>query len=348
MPSCLSSRACGFNLEHMVKWPCSNSSRTSSNSSSPSSTLTELSNSPVPISDQKTRTPRKRPNQTYNEAAALLSMASPNIFKIKHLSKRTSNPFKFIKNQYNFFNEPPELISPVPLIENSGFLLRQRIMNKPCSSTDLKFSSSCQIAGEIESITVSSEISDGCLDDFNTESILIEEIEQGIDSIMRDSQPISEKYESSDNLAYDFKIEYDYPMGLGFGVRNGVRALKKADHRNWWKFPMVDVVNTSPAVTEKCEKYQVGNKKKKKVEELGKSESGFRHRNFNSGDMNLNSGNEQRIGLKLDYDGVLNGWADKGLPVPEEISPSSSPASDINVSFNLFGFVFQRQFHTSL
>ncbi|MFS7930841.1 hypothetical protein Hanom_Chr04g00348971 [Helianthus anomalus] len=54
MSSCLSSGACGFDLEHMVKWqPYGNSSTTISNMSSPSSTLSNSSNSLVTISNQK-------------------------------------------------------------------------------------------------------------------------------------------------------------------------------------------------------------------------------------------------------------------------------------------------------
>ncbi|KAI3811467.1 hypothetical protein L1987_21191 [Smallanthus sonchifolius] len=285
MSSYLSSRACGFDLEHMVKCPCSNSSTTTSNSSSPSSTLSESSHSPIAISTQKPRTLRKRPNQTYNEASALLSMASPNIFKIKYLSRRTNNLLPK-------FNEPPELISRFPV--TGKFLLRHR----PCSLTGLKITNSCQNAGEMKSI-----------DDFDTESILIDGNEQGIDSIMGDCKPISQNHESNDNICYG------YPMGLGFRVRNGVRALKNADDRNWWNIPMVDVGNSSPEAIGKCEKSPAG-KKKKKAEE-------FRQGNFNSGD-------GQRLGLKLDYDGVLDDWADRGLPLPEEMWPSSSPGGDIH------------------
>ncbi|KAK1420875.1 hypothetical protein QVD17_22805 [Tagetes erecta] len=43
----------------------------------------------------------------------------------------------------------------------------------------------------------------------------------------------------------------------------------------------------------------------------------------------MSPGNGERLELKLDYDGVLEEWGDKGLPLPEEISPSSSPGVDI-------------------
>ncbi|KAJ0788387.1 hypothetical protein HanPI659440_Chr05g0191091 [Helianthus annuus] len=285
MSSCLSSRACGFDLEHMVKWqPYGNSSRTTStsNTSSPSSTLSNSSNSPVTISNQKPRTPRKRPNQTYNEAAALLSMASPNIFKIKHLTKRTTNLSKFTKHLDNFGNEPPELI-----------FFNSQIIKKPCFLTDLKTINSCRL-----------EQSKEYLDDFDTELILNDEIEQGIDSIMGDCTAISENHGTNDTVSSEFhNCCYGYPMGLGFGVRNRVRALKNADDRHWWKFPMVEVVNTSPAAIVNCERSPAG--KKKKTVPL------------------------RKLVLKLDYDGVLNDWAGKGSPVPEEIIHAKAANIDI-------------------
>ncbi|XP_076956380.1 protein CHLOROPLAST IMPORT APPARATUS 2-like [Bidens hawaiensis] len=283
MSSCLSSRACGFDLEHLVKWQISNNysrtTTTTSNSSSPSSTLSESSNSPITISNQKPRTPRKRPNQTYNEAAAVLSMASPNIFKLNNIPKFTKQHLP------GFFDHPPELI-----MNNSGGLLQRQFTNKPCSLTDLKIHNSCQV--------------NEFLDDFDTGSILNEEIEEGIDSIMGDCNSITGNHELIDNNCYG------YPMGLGFGVRNGVRALRNAGERNRCNFTMVDVVNTSLAVIGKC----VGKKKKKRVEDLMRPKSEVR----------------RGLVLKLDYDAVLNEWADKESPVPEDISHSSSSRGDIH------------------
>ncbi|KAI3772127.1 hypothetical protein L6452_03302 [Arctium lappa] len=332
MSSCLSSRACGFDLEHMIKWPCSSTSgRTTSNSSSPSSTFSESTNSPITISTRKPRTPRKRPNQTYNEAAALLSMACPNIFSTIHLTNRTSNPPKH--HHRHFFNNPPELLLPFPVIENSGFLLRN--MEKPCPLIiEPKVASSCPI--ETESSSVFVESSDGYGDDFDTESMLDEEMEQGIDSIMGDSNSVLEIDESNGVIASHFDTYYGYPMALGsvgkselnfgFVMRNGARVLRKGDERNLGGFPAVKMVNISPP---KSEKSPVGkkNNKKKKVEELMKSGSEFRQGNLNSGE---ESGIGKRFILKLDYDAVLNAWSDKGSPLPEEAPPSASSGADIH------------------
>ncbi|KAJ9548508.1 hypothetical protein OSB04_021051 [Centaurea solstitialis] len=322
MSSCLSSRACGFDLEHMIKWPCSTSGRTSSNSSSPSSTLSESSDSPT----RKPRTPRKRPNQTYNEAAALLSMACPNVFTTVHLTNRTT--FLPKHHHHGFFNKPPELILPFPVIESSGFLLlrRQRTANKPRPIiVEPNVADSCRISEEFESNSVY---------DFDTESMLDEEMEQGIDSIMGDSNSIPEFDESNDVIASRFDACYGYPIGLGlvpnseldsgFLLRNGERALRKGDDQNLSSSPAVQMVSVSPPpAPPKPEKTPVGKKKKKnkkkKVEELMKpeSESEFRQGNCNSGD---------GLMLKLDYEAIMDAWSEKGSPVPED----TPPAADIH------------------
>ncbi|KAF5772439.1 hypothetical protein HanRHA438_Chr13g0587671 [Helianthus annuus] len=185
-------------------------------------------------------------------------MASSNIFKTKHLTKRTTNLSKFTKHVDNFGNEPPELN-----------FFNSQIIKWPCFLTDSKTTNFCQL-----------EQSKEYLDDFDTESILNDGIEQGIDSIMRDCTTISENHGTNDTVSSEFhNCCYGYPMGLGFGVRNIVRALKNADDRHWWKFPLVEVVNTSPAAI--CERSPAG-KKKKTVQ--------FR-----------------KLVLKLDYDGVAGG-----------------------------------------
>ncbi|KAL8223063.1 hypothetical protein R6Q57_020462 [Mikania cordata] len=312
--SILSGRAYGFDIEAVLKSPSMSCSRTSHSSSSPSSTLSESSNSPIAISNRKPRTPRKRPNQTYNEAAFLLSTACPKVFSIttknknKNLSKFTA------QNGGNSFQDPPELI------ENTGFLLRTE---KPISV----FESKVEIGyRNCNSSSNSMELCDGFGDDFDTESMLDEEIEEGIDSIMGTS---SESHESNDDSWLNSNTCYGYPLGLGFGgnlefnfgcfgMRNGVRAMKNGDDGNWWRIPTVNVVNVSPPV--KVEK------KKMKVEELIKrSESESESELVNSC-----RETDSKLLLKLNYDDVLNAWSDKGSPLPEEISGSESPGGDIH------------------
>ncbi|KAI3775284.1 hypothetical protein L1987_49855 [Smallanthus sonchifolius] len=311
MASCLSGgtgRAYGFDLENIVKVSSSTSSR-NSNSSSPSSTLSESSNSPTVLSTRKPRTPRKRPNQTYNEAAALLSTACPTIFSITKKNNKQSKP----PNMHTYlFNEPPELLLPFPVTERP-------VKVKP---REIEFNGSWNYSPNSNSL----ELSEGCYDDFDAESILDEEIELGIDSIMGNSN-------STPESDFNYNTCYGYPMGLGFGgnlefkfgLRNGVRALKNVDEWNW-SFPAVNVMNISPPVTIKSKKSPIG--KKKKVEELMKLEPELRIPIV--GEENLNLENGPRLLLKLNYDKVLKAWSDKGSPLLEKISSPESPGSDIH------------------
>ncbi|EYU19419.1 hypothetical protein MIMGU_mgv1a023217mg, partial [Erythranthe guttata] len=80
-------------------------------------------NCPLAISTRKPRTPRKRPNQTYNEAAAILFTAYPKIFPTK------ANPCKFTKshggNEKNpFLFETSDLLMPFRVMDDgSEYLL---------------------------------------------------------------------------------------------------------------------------------------------------------------------------------------------------------------------------------
>lgn len=263
-------RTYGFELE-IVKSP-STSTRTSQTSSSPSSTLSESSNSPHAISTRKPRTPRKRPNQTYNEAAALLSTAYPNIFSTKHLTK---NSRKFAKpHDCSFFDESSEILLPFRTIDESAFLLQPSpIQAKPCSSMEPKVARFCGEAhrsnssgGEMEIDSKVNNCSGLCdeyyEDDFDAESIILdEEIEEGIDSIMGnlcvDNDAVDELNSGSSypmGQIGQFNSWYGNPMGIGFGGkfqfgfghRRGIRALRHVDEGNWWSFPVVDVLQISP------------------------------------------------------------------------------------------------------
>nr|XP_043628222.1 protein CHLOROPLAST IMPORT APPARATUS 2 isoform X2 [Erigeron canadensis] len=348
MSSCLSGgRAYGFDIENIMKCQSTtSSSRNSHSSSSPSSTLSESSNSPITISNRKPRTPRKRPNQTYNEAAVLLSIACPKVFSTKNLTKKNNKNNKLSKFTRqcsigtNSIHESSEL-----LIENSGFLLHEPCMEKqkppPNSVLESKVLNSCQNSPdgiEFRSSNSMELCDDGFGDDFDTESMLDEEMEEGIDSIMGNT---CSNYSNIEKEKYTNTC-YGYPMGLGFGgnlefnfgfgMRNGVRALKNGDDGHWWNFP---VVNVSPAVVPVKVKKPPVEKKKKKVEDLMKR---------SEPELELELREERKcipeiiatnkLSLKLNYDDILNAWSDKGSPLPEEISGSESPGGDIHIGSN--------------
>ncbi|XP_038710753.1 protein CHLOROPLAST IMPORT APPARATUS 2 isoform X2 [Tripterygium wilfordii] len=305
--SCLSGsgRAYGLDLE-LVK-STSTCTRTSQ-TSSPSSTVTESSNSPLAITTRKPRTPRKRPNQTYNEAAALLSNVYPNIFSIKHLTK----PHKFTKPHESFFEESSDLLLPFRVFDNCGFLLHHPVPEKPNSRIESKLASfSCQSSGEIDSVANSIGFCEEYSEDFDAESILDEEIEEGIDSIMGNLSSSSSNNDNNCGNSIPIGLGFGGNLGFRFGVRREIRAFRHVDNGNWWSFPTVDVHQISPRLNKNNNwnsNSKSGEKKKKKVD--SKSPELAKENSANAG-----------LLLKLNYDDVLNAWSDKGSPFSDE-SPS--------------------------
>ncbi|KAJ0677173.1 hypothetical protein HanRHA438_Chr12g0537651 [Helianthus annuus] len=109
----------------------------------------------MPISTQKPRTTRKRPNQTYNEAVALLSTACPTIFS----TTKKHNNHSTLPNQHSYlFNNPTELLLP----------------EKPIKAKPIDFN------GNLNWSTILSSLEQGNHDDFETESMLDEEIGRGL------------------------------------------------------------------------------------------------------------------------------------------------------------------------
>ncbi|XP_047958981.1 protein CHLOROPLAST IMPORT APPARATUS 2-like [Salvia hispanica] len=200
-----------------------------SSSSSPSSTLSESSNA---ISTRKPRTPRKRPNQTYNEAAAILSTAYPKIFPAAKAGNSHGGAFMF---------EPSELLMPLRQVDTLRMLL-DLDLEKPVDIKGLR--KACWSTPEISN---SSQCEDE-EEEFDAESILDEEIGGGIESIMGNLEMENKENDAPVNNTFC----YGYPVGLGLESR----AMRGADE--WWKFPCVNVFDVNPNV--------VGGKKKKKVE----------------------------------------------------------------------------------
>ncbi|GFS43776.1 chloroplast import apparatus 2 [Actinidia rufa] len=336
MSSCLSGGA-RYGLELEIVKSLSSSTITS-NSSSLSSSLSESSNSPLAISTRKPRTPRKRPNQTYNEAAKILSTANPNLFSPKHL---LTKPCKFSNPNENFLCDSAELLLPFRVFDNSGFLLHHPIPEKPGFRNEARIANSRQkLCGSPAENEFHSDFN--CYgDDFDAESMLDEEIEEGIDSIMGKLS-----VENESNVAtYIGQIMtcYGYPMGLGFGgkfdsglgMRIGVRPLRNVDEGDWWRFPPVDVVEISP----KLNKYPAEKKKKKKIErpveakipESPKGNSIPKQEEKEHSIPIAKSGPPPGLLLKLNYDGVAHAWSDRGSPFSEEIPGHES---DLHVRFS--------------
>nr|DAD45945.1 TPA_asm: hypothetical protein HUJ06_004175 [Nelumbo nucifera] len=336
MSSCLSGggRTYSFELD-IIKSP-STSSRTSQ-SSSPSSTVSESGNSPLTISTRK-RAPRKRLNQAYNEAAALLSTIYPNIFSTKSLGK----PCKHTK-VYDFFSEEPsELLPPFPGLDTAGFLLHQLAPEKPTFRIESKPANSgekpCQSPSENDCPVNSSSPCNEYEEDFDAESILDEEMEEGIDSIMGNLSVNNNSYDESNTSCYSGQIDTCYAnptelgfggkFELGFGMVGGVRALRHVDDGDWWRFPAVDVLSISPKLN-RASSEKEKKKKKNKVEqkeETKDSASPADTSNSNSNKSNPKSG----LSLKLNYNEVILAWSDRGSPFSDDTPTTDASESDIH------------------
>ncbi|XP_039120045.1 protein CHLOROPLAST IMPORT APPARATUS 2-like isoform X1 [Dioscorea cayenensis subsp. rotundata] len=290
-------RTLGFELD-LVK--ASSPLSRSLQSSSPSSTISESSSSQLTISNKKPRTPRKRPNQSYNEAAALLSFTYPSIFSSSSLRHHPAFP-----------HESPPLLPPFPNPSDSAFLLHEPSPEQPSfriqsSSSPTSF---CVASTAPQPIQV-----DAIEDDFDAESLLDEEPSgEGIDSIFGDNPS---------SLSASSCVNPCIASLMGFGLRFNVnlrRALKKVDDGDWWRSPRVAVNDILPkfkalSASPPLEK----SKKKKKVE---KEET--------KPPLDCNGGKEKattlaRLNLKLDYSEVMKCWADKDSPFGDSGLPESS------------------------
>ncbi|GLU10569.1 hypothetical protein SLE2022_273620 [Rubroshorea leprosula] len=316
-----SGRTYSLDLE-IVKSP------STSHISSPSSTLSESSNSPLAISTRKPRTPRKRPNQTYNEAAVLLSTAYPNVFPPKTLIK----PHKFTSPHGNFFDQSSELLLPFRVIDQghySGFLPHHyQPIEEKTNSLILPYKVVDFCCREIDSGVSSVHFCSELNEEFDAESILDERIGEGIDSIMGNLSVDNEQVDANNG-----GNRYGNPMGLGFGGKfefptTGVRAWRHSDEGNWWNFPTVDMRQISPRITtNKVKKEKKKEKKKKKEVEI---------KDLDEPKENPNPQQNTGLQLKLNYDEVLNAWSDRSCPFADDADSSGSHASARLAQMDLF------------
>lgn len=336
MSSCLSGggRAYRSDLE-IIKSPTTS---WISNSSSPSSSLSESTNSLLAISTRKPRTPRKRPNQSYNEAASILSTAHPKIFPSKHLKipcKLTKSSFEI---ESRFLLEPSELlIRPFQFIDSSGFLLpifeKPRFLTRPKSAEK-----SCQSPGEIDSDRSSLEICDDSHQDFDAEMILDEDIEEGIDSIMGN---LNMKNESTTDTNHDKTMPiktfcYGYPIGLGFdygfGVRRESRAMRNVDEEDdWWRFPSVVDINLAKNRIEKKKKVEIKNLESSKENAASNILPNQENSTCKTAHGESIPQPNARLFLNLNHDSILDAWSDKDSPFSGDSPVSNTAGNDVQV-----------------
>ncbi|CAH8332252.1 unnamed protein product [Eruca vesicaria subsp. sativa] len=311
MSSCLSG---GGTATYTLELKKMKSPPSSHNTPSPSSTISESNSPPFTISTRRPRTRRKRPNQTYNEAAALLSTAYPNIFSSK---RKTPSDTLFLETK-SPLSEASELLLPFELIEEeTGFLFNPAIQTKPYQFLEQNRSE----------------------EDFDTGCILGEEIEQGIDSFMGSNE--SNDGECMKMPWYtSFESAGEFPLGLG--LKNSL--MEDKDDGSLCRYLTVELEHISPRIQTTAELADEGRsdatvvvlkkkrtkKRKKKVVEASESKS--------VEDLKT----EKRVStfLKLDYDRVLEAWSDKESPFSDEFLGSHATGIDIHAmlgEIDLFG-----------
>ncbi|XP_048619645.1 protein CHLOROPLAST IMPORT APPARATUS 2-like isoform X2 [Brassica napus] len=320
MSSCLSGGAtCTFKLKTMKSPPSRAAS--SHNTPSPSSTISESNSPPFTISTRRPRTRRKRPNQTYNEAAALLSTAYPNIF-----SSMRNTLFPGTKSPLSDYDEASQLLLPFETIDE---VFNPAIQTEPYQFLEKK------------ELSFNSEVTRfELLDAFDAESIILddEEIEEGIDSFMGSNE--SNDGECTTMPWYRSSIGFSSPGNslLGLGLRSSLREEDDDDDGSLCRYPTVELKHISPRIqttttaaasTDDVAVDSIKSKKKKTKKKKKKKVAAAAAESRSVEDLTT----EKRVStfLKLDYERVLEAWSDKESPFSDEILGSHATEVDIHI-----------------
>ncbi|GAB2224912.1 hypothetical protein Droror1_Dr00005692 [Drosera rotundifolia] len=279
---------------------------------SPSSTILGLSDSVECISTRKPRSARKRLNQKYNEAAALLSSACPKVFSSRHMLK----PCRFSKMSTEFASLQ-EAESAEQLVTFPGFDERPSFQFEPrviiiSPTNSLNCMELCNLYDAL-----------GDDYDLDTASILDEEIEEGIDSIMGSMIVSFEEAnlgdETRSNPCYGYPLMgFGFNFGFGFMSRRLSSAFRNVDHEGY-SIPFVNVGEISPRFQSKSSTQK--KQKKKKVEDIIKAASRCTYPNSPSPSSEYVApevSDRPRLLLKLNYDEVLKAWSDRGSPFSDK------------------------------
>ncbi|XP_062229717.1 protein CHLOROPLAST IMPORT APPARATUS 2-like isoform X2 [Phragmites australis] len=341
--------------------------------SAASSTLSEASNasssamsSVASLSLKRPRTPRKRPNQTYNEAAALLASMYPSVFPVAK-GLETAPP-RLLGLASAVADNPAcsDLLPPFPVLSHAAFLLRDLPKPQPTPRSPVP-AKSCPSPAAVSSVfsefrdpSPSSATSDAAVadepgeldfddDGFDADSILgvVEEVAaEGIDGIMG-------KLTMESNAVTVASINSDLPssrihpylrslMVLGLGFRHDQRNITQALKRHnfdpeWWMYPAIPVNDIAPApppsvampaVSEKKSKKKgVGREKDVAVGQCKKDVEGIL--DSANGDTGILALPESGLGLRLNTGEVLKAWCGRGSVFANCNAPDS-PWSSAN------------------
>ena len=243
------------------------------------------------------------------------------------------------------------LLFPLAVIDNPCFLIHQPFQDEHINfQVRSKWSHFCEkpsqnCAGESEN---RSDLSNSCNDeyseDFDAESILDEEIvDEGIESIMGNIEVIEDgaKYNGPPQIIGSSSSHVANPMGLGFGLKRGVRPLKKhVDEVNWWDFPTVNVAEISPKLSSSVDRKITKNNSKDRKKagkpnhselknpKLQKEIGSVSYKLHKQMDSIPSPKQKSGLLLKLNYEKVLDVWSDRGSPFPDD--GSDVPDNDVS------------------
>lgn len=188
-----------------------------------------------------------------------------------------------------------------------------------------KLEKPCQSPGEVTSSRGDLlEICDEFEEDFDAESILDEEVEEGIDSIMgnlmTEGKTDCELSRGGGGYCYGFPVGmgFDFDFGCGMMMRRESRAMRNADDGERWSSLSVNVVDITRGITGAQNKKT--KKKKKRVDLAG-----------NSGEEAAPPCPSAGLRLNLNYDDVLSAWSDKGSPFSGDAPAAVAAGNDVQV-----------------
>ncbi|CAN6173463.1 unnamed protein product [Urochloa humidicola] len=264
-------------------------------SAAASSTLSEASNaslssssatsSVASLSLKRPRTPRKRPNQTYNEAAALLASMYPSVFPAA--GGPEAAPPRLLGLASALADDPDcsDLLPPLPVLDQAAFLLRDLPPPPPQSPAPVPMpmspapAKSCPSPPAVSSVfsefrdpapspatpdTVAAdepgELDFDDDDGFDADSILCgvdESAAEGVDGIMgklsmENNEAVAAVSSGNSNLSRSKIHPYlRNLMVLGLSFRQDQRNINQALKRHnvdpeWWMCPAIPVKDIAP------------------------------------------------------------------------------------------------------
>ncbi|KAL6603246.1 hypothetical protein ACP70R_043607 [Stipagrostis hirtigluma subsp. patula] len=324
--------------------------------SAASSTLSEASNaassstsSVASLSLKRARTPRKRPNQTYNEAAALLASMYPSVFPATKGPEAA--PRRLLGLASALADDPScsDLLPPFPVLGHAAFLLRDlpQPQPPPPSPRSPAPAKSCPSPAAVSSVF--SEFRDPAPSpatpdaaaadepgelDFDADSFLgvDDGVAEGIDGIMgkltMESNASTVARISSDLSSAGIHPYLRSLMVLGLGFRqdqlNINQAVKRHNVDTEWSvspttIPVKDITPVPPSPVEMPAVLEKKKKTKKKMVAMEKLLSTGQCKKVEeaiadsaNGDTGFLALPETGLGLRLNTEEVLKAWCGRG------------------------------------